>query len=505
MASQNLLNDWELGTPHPPQKRAMASFDALTISARQLISLLHDGILNSVQLVERYLEQIERHEAYLHALISVAPKESLRAIAAKLDEEHAKGRLRSPLHGIPIIIKVGPVNPKGPDILRSFPTLIPDDRGKDLPSGWSAVGGQTQSPYVRGGVVPGDSKDGHSMPSGSSSGSASAVAAGYAPLSIGTETNGSLVWPASRCALYSIKPTIGLISQQGIVPVSNTCDSAGPMAKSPYDLALLMDVLLEKPPDNSFISSLSQDSWSDISVGVLDYDKWWHDAGFLKPVEEATQEMKFKSEADNGSQSAAFQVAYDSIRKTAKRFAENVPLVSPTDFSLHGIDSLSAVLLSDFPVDFERYLADLEYASLKDFHELKIFKADTNSEVEYPLNHNQARIEDATSMNLSAREYVTHLRNIREIGRTNGIDRILKDYEIDVIIGPADSQMTKIAAAAGYPIASLPLGYLKYNGRAFGMLAIACANNEEKLIQVMGAWDTMFNPVKPPPLLIEGL
>jgi amidase len=128
------------------------------------------------------------------------------------------------------------------------------------------------------------------MPSGSSSGSAVSVAAGYAPFSLGTETNGSLVWPASRCALYSVKPTIGLISQRGIIPVSHTCDSAGPMARTPYDLALLLDEIVDKPPARSFTSKLSK-SWSDISVGVLDYSKWWHDTGFLMPVEEATIQM----------------------------------------------------------------------------------------------------------------------------------------------------------------------------------------------------------------------
>ena len=128
------------------------------------------------------------------------------------------------------------------------------------------------------------------MPSGSSSGSAVAVAAGYAPFSIGTETNGSLVWPASRCALYSIKPTVGLVSQRGIVPVSHTCDAAGPMAKTPYDLALVLDQLINTSEDYSFTSALKK-SWSDIAVGVLDYKKWWHDASFLKPVEEATAQM----------------------------------------------------------------------------------------------------------------------------------------------------------------------------------------------------------------------
>lgn len=93
------------------------------------------------------------------------------------------------------------------------------------------------------------------MPSESSSGSAAAVAAGYGPLSIGTETNGSLVWPTSRCGLFSIKPTIGLISSSGIVPVSNNCDSAGPMAKTTFDLALLLNQILDNSPAQSFTSN----------------------------------------------------------------------------------------------------------------------------------------------------------------------------------------------------------------------------------------------------------
>lgn len=128
------------------------------------------------------------------------------------------------------------------------------------------------------------------MPSGSSSGSAAAVAAGYAPLAIGTETNGSLVWPASRCALYSIKPTIGVVSQKGIVPVSHTCDSAGPMARTPYDLAVVLDAITLRTSDSSFTKSLTQ-SWSNIGVAAIDYRSWWHDTSFLRPVEEATNQM----------------------------------------------------------------------------------------------------------------------------------------------------------------------------------------------------------------------
>ncbi|OAP53885.1 hypothetical protein AYL99_11907 [Fonsecaea erecta] len=117
--------------------------------------------------------------------------------------------------------------------------------GENITSGYSAVGGQVRSAYTRGNVNPDDSSDGHSNPSGSSSGSAVAVSAGYSPFSIGTETDGSLIVPAGRAALYTIKPTIGLVPQARIVPISSTFDSAGPMAKTPYDMAVLLDVIID--------------------------------------------------------------------------------------------------------------------------------------------------------------------------------------------------------------------------------------------------------------------
>jgi amidase len=165
-----------------------------------------------------------------------------------------------------------------------------------------------QSAYVRGGIDPADSKDGHSVgdisgsnskhtflirlknPSGSSSGSAVGVSAGYAPLSIGTETDGSLLCPAGRAALYTIKPTIGLVPPQGIVPMSFNFDSAGPMTKSPYDLAVALDVLASRDPSQSYTTNLTG-SWSDISVAVLDYSKWRYPDSIIKPADGAEAQI----------------------------------------------------------------------------------------------------------------------------------------------------------------------------------------------------------------------
>jgi amidase len=120
------------------------------------------------------------------------------------------------------------------------------------------------------------------------------VAAGYAPLSVGTETDGSLVCPAGRASLYTIKPTIGLVSQKGLIPVSRTMDSAGPMAKTPYDIASFLDILREEDtpgyPVGGYTSVLSG-SMSEFSVAAVDYTDWIFPPEYMAPDEKATAEM----------------------------------------------------------------------------------------------------------------------------------------------------------------------------------------------------------------------
>ena len=131
-------------------------------------------------------------------------------------------------------------------------------------------------------------------PDGSSSGSAIAVSAGLTPLALGTETDGSLIMPANRAALYTMKPTIGIVSQQGIVPVSQICDTAGPMTKSVLDLAHLMDIIVDPTktsvPPKGFASVMT-DTWADIRVGTLDPAEWKRPAFFTKPYEGTMEQM----------------------------------------------------------------------------------------------------------------------------------------------------------------------------------------------------------------------
>ncbi|KAL2820868.1 amidase signature domain-containing protein [Aspergillus cavernicola] len=224
--------------------------DLLAADVRSLGELLISKQVTSQTLVNMYLDQIDKHDNYLHAMIQTTPREILMKRAQELDKEREAGKVRGPLHGIPIILKdsvathlsLGLGTTAGSlalldsksrrnDVLLARGAII---LGKsDLSEfsdgrGWSAVGGQTQSAYVRGGILSDDGSAGHSNPGGASTGSAVAVSAGYTLIAVGEETDGSLICPAGRAALYTIKPTIGFVPSDGIVPISRNFDSTGP-------------------------------------------------------------------------------------------------------------------------------------------------------------------------------------------------------------------------------------------------------------------------------------
>lgn len=189
-------------------------------------------------------------------------------------------------------------------------------RGSGLRCGWSALAGQCQNAYVRGGDKADDGLGGHSVrqrnhsmnrppltimkkiksTGGSSSGSAVAVSAGFAPIAIGTETEGSLVVPATRAGLYTLKPTLGLIPGDGIAPITHRFDTAGPITKSVKDTADMLTVLVDHSktsvPQGSYSTAISgAAAWNDISIGTLKPEEWLPPDGLINPVPEATAQI----------------------------------------------------------------------------------------------------------------------------------------------------------------------------------------------------------------------
>ncbi|EMC99362.1 hypothetical protein BAUCODRAFT_137551 [Baudoinia panamericana UAMH 10762] len=260
----------------------MAAIDVLTLTATEAQRMLKNNETTSVSMVEAYLEQINKHNTaglQLRALIAVTPKQIVLDTARHLDQERRDGNTRGPLHGIPFIVK---------DVFLTDATLgLPTTAGapcfanakakrtspliqclldqgmillgkanltefcglkiKDgLTPGWSAMGGQTQSPYIFGGLEEGEALIGHSSAGGSSSGSASGVAAGFAPLSIGTECVGSLITPANRAALYALKCGLGAVDGRTMFKYTDCIDCIGGMAKSTADLSTFIAAMMHR-------------------------------------------------------------------------------------------------------------------------------------------------------------------------------------------------------------------------------------------------------------------
>ncbi|KAH6847068.1 amidase signature domain-containing protein [Chaetomium sp. MPI-CAGE-AT-0009] len=506
----------------PASTRGVEALDLLTIDAKGLQSLLADREFTSLDLVRRCLAQIDRHDGNLHAMLKTTPIQILEETARSLDRERAVGILRGPLHGIPILVKDNIDTPtlglattagsfallsskagrnaKIVDRLISTGLIIlgkanlsefSNSRGSGMPSGWSAVGGQVQSAYIVGGLDPTDSTDGHSSPSGSSSGSAVGVSAGYAPLAIGTETDASLVCPAGRAALYTIKPTIGLVPQEGIVPISHHFDAAGPMTKSVHDLAALLDVLAARPRSESFMVSLDG-SWEDVSVAVLHPGKWRLPEGWVKPVEGAEAQIN-----------RDIRRAYDVIKSKAKMFVNNVDLVSIDELALDGESSEGIVMKVDVKRNLNTYLADLEESEVRSLLDVINYNL-KHADKELPPHHpRQDRFIDSQNNTIPPEVYERHLQHLRHVARDRGVERVLKTYSVDVILGPTDSGLTSIAAAGGYPLCAMPLSYLDYNGRPFGVSAIAGRGRDDVLVKVMSAWEATFPGRKPPPALVK--
>ncbi|KAL4866522.1 hypothetical protein BDV12DRAFT_172729 [Aspergillus spectabilis] len=495
--------------------------DLLAADVRSLGELLTSNRITSQSLVNRYIDQIDKHDDYLHAMIQTTPREILMKRAQELDKEREAGKIRGPLHGIPIILKdsvathlslglgttAGSLalldskprrNAKIVDMLLAAGAIIlgksnlsefSDGRGSLMPSGWSAVGGQTQSAYVRGGILADDGSAGHSNPGGSSTGSAVAVSAGYAPIAIGEETDGSLICPAGRAALYTIKPTIGFVPSDGMVPISRNFDSAGPMTKSVYDLAVLLDVITGRDEAESYTKYLTK-SWEGISVGVLDPIEWRFPPEMVKPIPEADEQVLRDT-----------NTAYDLIQTQVKTFARNVPLVSVSEFELDGENSEVVVTNADLKRDLNAYLDDLAQSKVRSLQDVIDFN-EQHKEQELPPHHpRQDLFQAAQDLNLTQAEYNKYHAHFRHVTRDLGVDHIFRTYNVNVIIGTADGFITSFATGSGYPIAGMPLSYLEYNGRPFGLAALAGKGQEALLIRLMSAWEATFPARQPPPAL----
>ena len=499
-------------TPAPTEKKADSSetlftddFELNEMTIDTLQQKMKNKELTSRSIAEKYLKRIndiDKAGPKLNAVIEINP--DALSIADAMDKERADGKVRGPLHGIPVLIKdnintgdkmmttagvlalVGNVAKEDAFIIKKLreagAVLLgktnlsewANFRSTHSTSAWSSRGGQTKCPYIL-----------DRNPSGSSAGTGSGVAANLCAIGIGTETDGSIVSPSSVNGLVGIKPTVGLWSRSGIIPISKTQDTAGPMARTVRDAAILLAACAGVD---------SQDSYTAASQGKAqaDYTKFL-DADGLKGKRIGVEKDGLKT---TSYMDALF---HEAIELMKSKGAEIVEVEVYKNIKQAGKDEFT-VLLYEFKDGVNNYLAkaNSQMKSLAD-----VIEFNKKNEAEAMPFFKQENLELAQKKgDLKSKEYLDAVKNTTTITRSV-IDKLLKDNKLDAIAAPTNGPAVCIdlvngdydngysfsgpAAMAGYPHITVPMGFI--HGLPVGLSFISTAYDEAGIIKLGYAYE----------------
>ena len=440
----------------------------------ELQAKMKAGELSARRLAEMYLERIGEIDPKLHSVIETNP-DALQ-IADELDRERKRGKVRSALHGIPVLIKDNidtadrmkttagslalvdaPVPERDAFIvqkLRKAGAVIlgktnlsewANFRSTKSISGWSARGGQTNNPYIL-----------DKNPCGSSSGSGVAISANLAAVAIGTETNGSIICPATRSGVVGIKPTLGLVSRSGIIPIAHTQDTAGPMARTIADAAILLSVMVGRDKRDATTAATKK--------GEKDYTKFLD----LEGLRGARIGVARQFVGNNVAVKAMMESHFEVLKASG---ATLIDVTFPEDFGKLGDDRLQ-VLLYEFKTDLNKYLAERRspHRTLADLIKFN----EENKEREMPLFGQELFVQSQSKGDLSETAYLQALQRVKRAAREAGIDAVIAKDNLDAIVSPAVGATWSMAAVAGYPYITVPAGFsdglpvgIGFFGRAF--------------------------------------
>lgn len=458
------------------------------------------GEVTSRGLTAIYMERIARFDKsgpVLNSVLELNPDAIF--IAERLDAERRQGKLRGPLHGIPVLLKdnidtadnmhtsagslaladsfaledafpVKKLRAAGAVLLgKTNMTELANFMTNGMPNGFSSRGGQVLNPYGPGKLQPG----------GSSSGSGVAVSANLCAASVGTETSGSILNPACRNSVVGIKPTLGLISRSGIIPITYTQDTAGPMARTVQDAAILLSVMAgADPADEATLGYGEREN--------IDYTKFL-DVDGLRGARIGINrgyEADFKED-----EKQLVSEAIEIMRKSG------AVIVEQTD--MPHVGSNSSVLLFEFKSALNRYLAGLAphypIRSLKDIIDFN------NRHHDQTLKYGQTlllRAQYETSGTMTESKYINDRLQDWRRSREDGIDRLLREHRLDALLCPG---VTDAAAVAGYPSIIVPAGF-RDDGMPFGVAFTGTAHSEPALLRFAYAFEQASKGRKPPTL-----
>ena len=489
------------------QAPRLATFDLEEATIADLQHRMEAGQDTSRSLVEKYLARINPDAG---------------AIADGLDAERRNGRVRGPLHGIPILLKdnvatadrmmttagslalAGAPAPMDAFVvrrLRAAGAVIlgktnlsewANFRSTHSSSGWSGRGGQTRNPYAL-----------DRNPSGSSSGSGAAVAANLSAAAVGTETDGSIVSPSNNNSLVGIKPTLGLVSRTGIVPIAHSQDTAGPMARTVADAAALLGALAGSDP----LDAATKDA---DAKGLRDYSAHLNRDGLRGARIGVVRNRLF------GYSAAADALAGEAIADMKRQGAviidpANIPTLGKFD------DSEFDVLLYEFKADLNTYLASRGASSPGvPVHSLKDIIAFNESHKDEELRYFGQEIMAMAEKKgpLTSAKYRAELARNHLLARAQGIDATIAKYKLDALVAPTGGPSwlidlvngdggtatapgpSTVTSVAGYPHITVPMGYVR--GLPVGISFLGRAWSEPTLIRLAYAYEQATRHRRPP-------
>jgi amidase len=510
------------------QSPARAPFTLEEATIADLQQRMASGRDSARSLTEQYIariEAIDRGGPALHSVLEVNP-EAL-AIADRLDAERKGGRVRGPLHGIPILLKdniatadrmmttagslalAGVTPPRDAFLvarLRDAGAVVlgktnlsewANFRSTHSSSGWSGRGGQTRQPYAL-----------DRNPSGSSSGSGAAVAANLAAAAVGTETDGSIVSPATTNGLVGIKPTLGLVSRSGIVPIAHSQDTAGPMARTVADAAALLAAMAGVDPDDPATRRTRAGAGRG-ATAPPDYARAL-DANGLKGARIGVVRGKLFGYSPPADRLAEAAIAVMKQQGAVIIDPANIPTLGKFG------DSEFEVLLYEFKADLNKYLTWLGPAS--PVHSLKDVIAFNTAHRDQELPYFGQEIMEMAEKKgpLTTPAYTAALAKNHRLARTLGIDAVMTAHRLDALVAPtggpawlidlvngdgsvggADAQApSTVTSVAGYPHITVPAGFAR--GLPVGISFFGRAWSEATLIKLAYAYEQATKHRKPP-------
>ncbi|MBK5478905.1 amidase [Pseudomonas sp. TH21] len=409
------------------------------------------GGLTSVSLVHYLQQRILKLDPQLNAVIELNP-DALRT-ARELDQERASGKVRGPLHGIPILLKdtleatgmqtsagafglvgeaVGKNAPLVDNLIKQGVVILGKTNMTELagfrgaPDGWSSRGGQTLNPHQADADV-----------GGSSSGSAAAVAAGLAPLAVGAETNGSIIVPAALNGVVGLKPSVGLLDRNGIIPASQRQDTPGPMARSVYDVALMLNAMSGRDPDDPH------------SVGApegVDYTR------LLVPGALTGKRIGYPTTfSANGEILPVVNSA--SFTRTLEVLRDQGAVLVPVDMRLADASRYEELLLSDVKEEMNAYLAKRRGLPVKSLTELIKFNEDRDG----TETDHQPMLKEIAASTLTPDQRGPLWDELIEDFRST-VDDPIKAENLDAMVTDFETNAYFGVAAAGYPGITVPSG-----------------------------------------------